>query len=106
MEFMNRMSAQTNYKTLSELEEGREYEIVDYDLKFVESFGKSILNVTINIDGERCSVGLPDRSRKNFEAEDQNDRDQIIGLKFQYKKNVVIGKDGKELTYYNVKLST
>jgi hypothetical protein len=84
MEFLKKMNSEIIYKKLSELEEGKEYEILDYDIKFVESLKKYILNVTINVDGLECSVGLPDKIRRRFDVLSRNEQDKIIGQKFKY----------------------
>ena len=91
------------YKRLSELEKGKEYEILDYNLKFVESLNKNILNVTINIDGLECSVGLPDKIKRRFEALSRSEQDEIIGRKFKYDIKCFSKPDGVEIIYYNVK---
>ena len=102
MEFVNKMNANKIYKKLSELEEGKEYEILDYDLKYISALDKHILNVTINVDGNECSVGLPDKIRKQFEAQGEFERDKIIGLKFMYVRKLYTKYDGPQVTYYNV----
>ena len=105
MEFMNRMNAEIIYKKLAELEQGKEYEILKYNLTFVESLEKPILSVTIVVDDEQCRVSLPDKVRRRFETEEEDKRDQIIGLKLKYKTNSVAGEDGKQFVYYNVKFN-
>jgi len=70
---MNRMSAQLttrrylNWKKEENMKIGR----LILGIIFSSHFGNQFLNVTINIDGERCQCRLPDRCSEDFEAEDQ-----------------------------------
>jgi hypothetical protein len=101
--FMKKMNTNVIYKKVRELKEGTSYEILAYDLKFIESLGKHILNVTIICDGNKCSVGLPDKIRKNFEAQGEFEREYIVGSSFQYKiKTFYSLTNGEQVTYYDV----
>ena len=105
MEFIKKMNSEIMYKKLSELEEEKEYEILDYNFKFVESLKKYILNVTINVDGLVCSVGLPDKSRRTFVALSRSEQDEIIGQKLFHQLKIFTDKFGKIVTYYDVKFT-
>jgi hypothetical protein len=102
MEFIKKMNTEVVHKKLSDLEEGKEYKILDYNFKFVESLKKYILNVTVIVDGVVCSVRLPDKIRR-FVALSSSEQDEIIGRKFKYNIKYFKKHDGEEITNYNVR---
>jgi len=51
----------SGYKSLSDLEMNKKYKILDGNVKFCEKFEKYILYPTLELDGGKYEVPIPDR---------------------------------------------
>ena len=105
MEFIKKMNAEVIYKKIAELEQNKKYKIISHDLRYVEHLDKNILNVILDVDGERWSVGLSDKIRQKFESQNDIEREKIVGLKLFHQLKTFTDKFGKIVTYYDVKFT-
>jgi len=101
------VSKYVQYKKLSDLEINKKYKIHDTCLKYSEKYEKHILYLTVELDGEKCSVPVPDKYYLLFRENWERDYNLLKNTFVKTNLNEFTPKDSTTpKIYYNLEFST